>query len=135
MTQVQLAGLVGVGQSRVSEWRAGKSMPQRRVAEELAEQLYLNVDWLLEGEGPKTPEQRSKKVLMTAKKIADKAKDAGLSDRDVQVVFEISERTLKADFNASGNDWQTRALAAEERALVAERELAELKARLSGLIK
>lgn len=130
MTQMQLANLVGVAQSRISEWRAGKAMPQRRVGEALAEHLYLNVEWLIEGTGPKEPKDKSQYQLATAAAIAKRLQGEGFSDDQVQTAFEASESVIREGAATYGTDWRQRAKEAEDRALEAERKLDSLYKRL-----
>lgn len=134
LNQVQLAGMVRVAQSQVSNWKKGKTMPHPRVAEELAYHLYLNTEWLLEGTGPKTPEDKSRYQLKTAAKIADKAKSLGFSPAQTQSVFEISESIIREGTAGYGTDWQARAVEAETRALEAERKLEDLKSQLEKML-
>jgi len=135
LNQVRLAELVGVAQSRISEWKAGKSLPQRRVGEALADKLGVTVDWLVDGVGPKTGEEKSVFILRTAASIANRVKAEGLDSRSADKVFDHSEAVLREEPPGYGGEWRERALVAERRAALAEGKLANLRVKVGELMK
>lgn len=56
MTQTEIGKLVGKGQTTVSKWRLGQSLPELSTAIELALKANLCVEWLLTERGPKHPD-------------------------------------------------------------------------------
>lgn len=50
LTQIELASLIGLSQSRVSDWLNSKALPQPRSMRALATALRVDATWLLTGE-------------------------------------------------------------------------------------
>ena len=133
LTQMQLATMTGVAQSRVSQWRNADAMPQPRVARSLADALGVMHEWLVNGTGPKEPKEASSFQLRTAAAIGKKLKEKGMDARTAQTVFEVSESVLNEQPPGYGSDWMQRAIDAEKRAVMAERQLANLKTTLQKI--
>lgn len=55
-TQKAISDQIGITDAYMSQMSTGKRMPSDRTAKDLAEALGVNVQWLVEGTGPKKPE-------------------------------------------------------------------------------
>ena len=55
-TQKAISEQIGITDAYMSQMSTGKRMPSDRTAKDLAEALGVNVQWLLEGTGPKRPD-------------------------------------------------------------------------------
>ena len=55
-TQKAISEQIGITDAYMSQMSTGKRMPSDRTAKDLAEALGVNVQWLLEGPGPKRPD-------------------------------------------------------------------------------
>lgn len=99
LTQMQLAASIGVAQSRVSEWRAGKAMPQRRVAELLADQLQVNLEWLLAGTGsPTTPVVV---CISVANRLRQLMRERGLTQNQIAQAAGVTQPAVSGWLNGS----------------------------------
>lgn len=96
-SQAALARRLGIAQQNVSNWVNG-SLPQPRVAEEVARKLGVNVRWLIAGEGRREidgPELTEQEQLIGA--IAEKLKfiHAHGGPEDVQEAEALVEAVRK----------------------------------------
>lgn len=55
-TQKAISDQIGITDAYMSQMSTGKRMPSDRTAKDLAEALGVNVQWLVEGTGPKKPD-------------------------------------------------------------------------------
>lgn len=55
-TQKAISDQIGITNAYMSQMSTGKRMPSDRTAKDLAEALGVNVQWLVEGTGPKKPD-------------------------------------------------------------------------------
>lgn len=122
LTKAELARRSGVSHVAIANYLNGRT-PRWPEAEKLAGALGVQPDFLL------NPGKYSK-PLKLGSSVAQKVAALVNADADQQqIIFEMIEKALREDSKEQGSGkWRDRALAAE-------RELAELKAKLSGLIK
>ncbi len=96
MKQVELADKLNSAQAYISQILNDKKTPSDRMARDMSEILSVNLEWLLNGTGPKKPDlSREEAIAQMAEKILTN-KPGGFIERVVSALVQADEKQLEA---------------------------------------
>lgn len=95
-TQKAISDQIGITGAYMSQMSTGKRVPSDRTAKDLAEALGVNVQWLVEGTGPKKPDlSREEAIAEMAAKILQN-KPGSFVERVVAALVKADESQIEA---------------------------------------
>ena len=97
MKQSELAAMFGVSQATLSNWERGVHDPDNNDLIKLAEILGCSTDYLL----GYTPNQNDTGVDQVYFRIAQDAKNSGISAHDLQLALDFLKKAKERDENAA----------------------------------
>ncbi len=104
VTQTQLAGMVGISKSSISQYLSGKHEPIQTVAKRIADALETSVDFLF-GRGNVSMDADSMGVALKNVPVEQAARMLGKSKQFVRVALQRGKAPFGFAVKISGDKW------------------------------
>lgn len=90
-SQTEFANMLGIEQTYISRYERGKATPGADFLKLLAEKTYVNINWLLTGEGDMYSSNKSEPEL--ADRVRDLERKLEESEKTLRSILEIASKS------------------------------------------